>query len=64
MIVTLLPIIGSSQVNSNGKEEKPMNVVFILSDDLGLSDTELYGTTKLFQTPNILCLAKHGMTFT
>lgn len=41
-----------------------MNVVFILADDLGWSDTELYGTTKLYQTPNLLRLAKRGMTFT
>jgi len=25
-----------------------MNVVFILADDLGWSDTELYGTTNLY----------------
>jgi arylsulfatase A-like enzyme len=43
---------------------KPMNVVFILADDLGWSDTTLYGTTKLYQTPNIERLAKRGMTFT
>jgi arylsulfatase A-like enzyme len=29
-----------------------MNVVFILADDLGWSDTELYGMTKLYKTPN------------
>ena len=44
--------------------DKPMNVVFILADDLGWSDTTLYGTTKLYQTPNIERLAKRGMTFT
>lgn len=44
-------------------ESKP-NVVFILADDLGWSDTTLYGTTKLYKTPNIERLAKRGMTFT
>ena len=39
------------------------NVVFILADDLGWSDTTLYGTTKFFETPNIERLAKRGMTF-
>lgn len=43
--------------------ERP-NIVFILADDLGWSDTTLYGTTKLYQTPNIERLAKRGMTFT
>lgn len=40
------------------------NVVFILADDLGWSDTTLYGTTRLYKTPNIERLAKRGMTFT
>ncbi len=44
--------------------DKPMNVIFILADDLGWSDTTLYGTTKLYQTPNIERLARRGMTFT
>jgi arylsulfatase A-like enzyme len=39
------------------------NVVFILADDLGWSDTTLYGTTKFFETPNIERLASSGMTF-
>lgn len=43
--------------------EKP-NVVFILADDLGWSDTTLFGTTKFYKTPNIERLAKRGMTFT
>lgn len=43
--------------------EKP-NVVFILADDLGWSDTTLFGTTNLYKTPNIERLAKRGMTFT
>ncbi|GAB5406547.1 MAG: hypothetical protein Aurels2KO_47780 [Aureliella sp.] len=43
---------------------KHPNVLFILADDLGWSDTTLYGTTKLYRTPNIERLAKRGMTFT
>lgn len=45
------------------KNDKP-NIVFILADDLGWSDTSLYGTTKFLETPNIDLLAKRGMTFT
>lgn len=44
--------------------EKPMNVIFILADDLGWSDTELYGTTTYYKTPNINRLAERGMLFT
>ncbi len=51
-------------VLSAGAAQKPMNVVFILADDLGWSDTTLYGTTRLYQTPNIERLAQRGMTFT
>lgn len=43
--------------------QKP-NVVFILADDLGWSDTTLYNTTKFYQTPNIERLAKRGVFFT
>ena len=40
------------------------NIVFILADDLGWSDTTLYGATKFYQTPNLERLAKRGMLFT
>ena len=40
------------------------NVLIILADDLGWSDTTLYGTTTFYQTPNVERLAKRGMTFT
>jgi arylsulfatase A-like enzyme len=41
-----------------------MNVIFILADDLGWSDTTLYGNTSLYKTPNLERLAKRGITFT
>ena len=62
--IVFLPILVYGQENRVEKTEKPMNVVFILADDLGWSDTELYGTTSLYETPNILRLAQRGMTFT
>jgi arylsulfatase A-like enzyme len=43
--------------------ERP-NIVFILADDLGWSDTTLYGTTAFYETPNIERLAKRGILFT
>ena len=45
------------------KDGKP-NVIVILADDLGWSDTTLYGNTSYYQTPNVERLAKRGMTFT
>ena len=43
--------------------DKP-NIILILADDLGWSDTTLYGHTHLYKTPNLERLAKRGMTFT
>jgi len=43
-------------------DERP-NLVFILADDLGWSDTTLYGTTEFYETPNIERLAKRGILF-
>ncbi len=39
------------------------NVVFILADDLGWSDTTLFDTTTFYETPNVQRLAARGMTF-
>ena len=41
-----------------------LNLIVILADDLGWSDTTLYGKTSLYETPNIERLAARGMTFT
>ena len=43
---------------------EPVNIVFILADDLGWSDTTLYGSTNVYETPNLERLAARGMTFT
>lgn len=39
------------------------NIVFILADDMGISDPSCYGQKK-FHTPNIDALAKDGLLFT
>ncbi len=39
------------------------NVIFILADDLGYSDTTLFGTTSYYKTPHIQQLASRGMVF-
>jgi len=57
-VLLLLPLITFADTKS-----EPMNVIFILADDLGWSDTTLYGQTKLYQTPNLEKLAARGMTF-
>lgn len=60
--VAVLATLPPAAVATSGPEP-PMNVVFILADDLGWSDTTLYGTTELYRTPNVMRLASRGMTF-
>ncbi len=47
----------------NKPNEKPVNIVFILADDLGWADIGCYGST-FYETPNIDRLAATGMRFT
>ena len=61
-LLVLLVVLNVSY-RAESAEVKP-NVIFILADDLGWSDTTLYGTTSLYRTPNVERLAQRGMTFT
>ncbi len=61
-IISLLCLAGCGVALSGAAKDR-MNVVFILADDLGWSDTTLYGTTDLYRTPNLERLAARGMTF-
>lgn len=45
------------------KDQTPMNVIYILADDLGYGDIGCYGQEKI-KTPNIDKLADEGMLFT
>ena len=49
----LLPLSGFAQ-------EKELNVIFIMADDLGLNDTGYTGS-DYYETPNIDQLSKEGM---
>ncbi len=59
-----LAILTTLGVSSTAIAVERPNIIFILADDLGWSDTTLYGTTRFYKTPNIERLAKRGMTFT
>ena len=61
-ILTLLLAVLALKVAA-AATDRP-NVVFILADDLGWSDTTLYGHTKYYHTPNLERLAKRGMLYT
>ena len=60
LITTLALHASLARADSAGRP----NIVLILADDLGWSDTTLFGTTKFYQTPNIERLAARGMRFT
>ncbi len=66
VVSTCIAIAWSLCVTANGATAQPSqrpNVVFILADDLGWSDTTLFGTTEFYETPNIERLAQRGMLF-
>lgn len=49
--------------NKTWAEEKRLNVVYILADDLGWTDLGCYGS-QYYETPHIDALARSGMRFT
>nr|WP_238325384.1 arylsulfatase [Lunatimonas lonarensis] len=58
-VVSVLSACGSTP-----KEQvKPVNIIYILADDLGYGDLGVYGQEK-FATPHIDRLAREGMLFT
>lgn len=60
LIIPMQRIVGAAPTI---RSTKP-NVLFILADDLGWSDTTLFGTTRFYQTPNVERLARRGVVFT
>ena len=56
-------IFGSCSVAQSADAERPMNVLFIISDDLTANALSCYGN-KVCATPNIDALAADGMRFT
>ncbi|MCM2375216.1 sulfatase [Aporhodopirellula aestuarii] len=60
----MILLVAAFLLSSTAQAESPPNVVFILADDLGWSDTTLFGTTSFYKTPNVERLASRGMTFT
>jgi len=64
MLRRLAFLLASSFAIPHSSFSAQPNVIVILADDLGWSDTSLYDTTTFYQTPNVDLLAKRGMTFT
>ncbi len=62
LLVSLL-LLGWTVADANAAERAKPNIVFILADDLGWTDTATYGS-KYYETPNIDRLAAQGMKLT
>lgn len=56
-------LLSLTSCNETKQNEKPLNIVYILADDLGYGDLSCTGQTK-YVTPNIDKLAAEGMLFT
>lgn len=59
----LLPAALPAWGQQKGKEKRQPNIIFIMADDLGYSDTGVTGS-DYYETPNIDRLATCGMLFT
>jgi arylsulfatase A-like enzyme len=64
LVIKVILLSHNIMMASSPVSSEEMNVIFILADDLGWSDCTLYGTTKLYETPNLERLAARGLTFT
>ena len=49
-------------ISCNNIDEKPPNIIVIISDDQGYADVGFHGSKEIF-TPNIDRIAKNGVVF-
>lgn len=63
LVIPVLFLLNSCQGGREQKGTELPNIIYINVDDLGWSDTEVFGST-FYETPNINRLALEGMTFT
>lgn len=68
LLSVLVPLVLTGLILSHGTvtvsaDDKPMNVVFFLVDDLGWKDVGCFGSS-FYDTPNIDKLAEQGVRFT
>ncbi len=59
-----LLLVGVNNLQAAGRLKKPLNILFLLVDDLGYMDVGCNNPDTFYETPNIDRLAKTGMRFT
>jgi arylsulfatase A-like enzyme len=57
LLLLLIPFV------LHATDKQPQNIVFILADDLGWNDTNIFQQSQFIETPNIDMLASRGMVF-
>ena len=63
--VTILQIALAMTVTvASAEDKRPLNIVFILADDLGIMDISPNNPKTFYETPNLQRLAESGMRFT
>lgn len=63
VILSFAGAMALTAMTSCESEKAPMNVVYILADDLGYGDLGCYGQ-QIIQTPNLNRMSREGMRFT
>ena len=64
LIILHLAWSGCSGSYLNAQSEQPVNIIYILADDLGIGDVSACNARSAWTTPNIDKIAHEGMMFT
>ena len=63
LTVAILSLIPINPSRAADKAETPPNVIFVLADDLGIGDLQATNPECKIKTPNLVRMAKSGITF-
>ncbi|MBU2947152.1 sulfatase family protein [Zobellia uliginosa] len=63
-LLLVLLAVTSITCNAQNKQDKKPNIIYILADDMGLGDVQLYNKDSKIPTPNIDRLGTEGVRFT
>lgn len=61
--LTVILFTDFQAVDSSTQAKRPVNIIYVMADDLGYGDLSVYGQ-KQFQTPNLDRMAREGTRFT